>query len=276
MEVIGSGAFSIIYKGDHKGNPCAVKFSNNKENSRRFLRKEIDILKQIKGSVYGLQLLDYRISRPPRGFIKYEMLDKCLFDFCQDSNVNHLDIKKIAFQLLEGIKDIHHRGIVHCDLKPENIMLDTQGNVKIIDFGNSLHIKDLSTTRQTIGTLHYRPPESLINSPLTIKVDYWAYGCIIVELLTKRPLFSPKRDNNMFLNSALLGMMIMVFGDFNTEFLNTGLKTRRYFDVENNYTFKFKYLLGEKTSLYEILRYYDVDKMSAQYWSDYLYPFFKR
>lgn len=271
--VIGRGKFSVIYLDSHLGLSCAFKNIDTKENSRRYVRNEVEILKALKGCEHIVQLVDYKISRD--GYVKYERLDKTLLECIGYIDANR--IKSIALDLMKAVTEMHSRGVVHCDLKPENIMFDYNGTLKIIDFGNALFIDDLSTTEQSIGTLYYRPPEYIIKAPLDYRVDYWAVGCILMELLIESPLFLPKRDNEMYVHSYILGQMIMVLGDFPNEFISSGTYAHKYFDTEHpNNTYRFKHLLGKRTSLYRILRNSGYDKPTALYWSDFITPLFNR
>jgi serine/threonine protein kinase len=270
MSVIGRGAFSTIYEDTYNDIPCALKRADTKENSRRYIRHEVKILKALRGCKHIVQLLDYKISR--KGYIKYERLDKNLYQV-RDS-LNHDDIKNITNQLLEALQEMHSRGVVHCDLKPENIMFDSSGVLKLIDFGNALFMDELLNRDQSIGTLNYRPPEYIIGAPLDHRVDYWALGCITIEILIGRELFSPRRDNKMYVHSCLLGEIIMIFGQFSPEFINSGSLSHRYFDTGN--TFRFKYLLGKRVPIYKILRRFNLDKETAKQWDKFVGPFFLR
>ena len=96
------------------------------------------------------------------------------------------------FQLLLGTAELHSKRIIHRDLKPQNILLDSQLNVKIADFGlaRTFSIPIRPYTKQVV-TLWYRAPELLLGAPeYSTPIDIWALGCIFVELVTKTPLFT--------------------------------------------------------------------------------------
>ncbi len=271
-EVLGSGAFSVVYKHKLNGIPYAIKYADTKENSRRYIKHEVKILKALKGANHSVQMHSYRISR--NGYIMYEMLSDSLYEIQKNLSID--EIKDIACQLLKAIREMHSRGVIHCDLKPENIMFTSNKILKIIDFGNALFADELITSTNAIGTLYYRPPEYIIGAPLNYKVDYWAYGCIIMELLIGREIFYPKRDNYVNLHASMIGQMILLFGNFSKNFINSGKYSYKYFDMRNDNTYLFKYLLGSPTTLYKILRQTGYSKIEATEWSEFLEPFFKR
>lgn len=270
--VLGKGAFSIVYKDTFNDEPCAIKYADKNENSRRYLRHEVQILEALQDCKHVVKMMDYNISR--NGYIKYEILHMNLHSSWKVINMKN--IKLIADQLLEALREIHSRGVIHCDLKPENIMFTSDGVLRIIDFGNALFADELLTVDQSINTLYYRPPEYIIGAPLDYRVDYWAFGCIIMELLIETELFTPVRENNLYLHGNMLGQMIMIFGNFSDQFIDSGNHSHKYFDTKNNNVYRYKYLLGAPTSLYKILRNYGYDKEVAKEWADFLFPFFIR
>lgn len=85
----------------------------------------------------------------------------------------------------------HQRRVLHRDLKPHNLLIDTQGNLKIADFGlaRAFGVPVRAYTHEVV-TLWYRAPEVLLGSPrYSCPVDMWSVGCIMAELITKKPLF---------------------------------------------------------------------------------------
>lgn len=108
-------------------------------------------------------------------------------------------VKKIVKQTLEGIKFLHDNGIIHTDIKPENILLtlsmkqiDTVDdlNIKITDLGSSTPADNLYSL--SIGTTPYIPPEVVLRSKYDKSVDIWGIGCLLFELITGECLFDPE------------------------------------------------------------------------------------
>lgn len=108
-------------------------------------------------------------------------------------------IKKFLYQIVCGLKYIHSADVIHRDLKPGNILVTIQGNVKICDFGlargvNSMYLTTKSSAiTNYVATRWYRAPELMLSDKMYGKpVDLWAVGCILAELYGRRPLFVGK------------------------------------------------------------------------------------
>jgi len=102
-------------------------------------------------------------------------------------------IKELLRQMLEGLHYLHHRGILHRDIKGSNILLSSSGQLKLADFGLARHYHkrrpNLDYTNRVI-TLWYRPPELLLGATAYgPAVDIWSVGCIMLEMVTKKALF---------------------------------------------------------------------------------------
>ena len=100
-------------------------------------------------------------------------------------------IKKLMRQLCEGLKYCHSRRILHRDLKPQNLLVDREGNLKLADFGLARAFGvPLRTYTHEVVTLWYRAPEILLGGrQYSTGVDMWSVGCIFAEMCTRRPLF---------------------------------------------------------------------------------------
>jgi len=92
---------------------------------------------------------------------------------------------RIAIQIARAMECIHAQGIIHRDIKPDNIHINPEGKVKLMDFGIA-KTEDLSITRAgfTLGTPHYMAPEQVMGQKLTPSVDVYAFGILLFELLT--------------------------------------------------------------------------------------------
>ncbi|XP_037910317.1 cGMP-dependent protein kinase, isozyme 1 isoform X2 [Hermetia illucens] len=104
--------------------------------------------------------------------------------------------------VLQAFEYLHSRGIIYRDLKPENLMLDERGYVKLVDFGFAKYIGHSSKTWTFCGTPEYVAPEIILNKGHDRAVDYWALGILIHELLNGTPPFTandPMKTYNIIL-----------------------------------------------------------------------------
>lgn len=99
---------------------------------------------------------------------------------------------KIMRQLVSAIANAHHNGIVHRDIKPQNILMDAEGNVKITDFGIAMALNATAHTKtnSVIGTVHYLSPEQARGGMATKRSDIYSLGIVFYELLTGELPFS--------------------------------------------------------------------------------------
>ncbi|HVR76668.1 MAG TPA: serine/threonine-protein kinase [Planctomycetota bacterium] len=144
--------------------------------------------------VDGLDLA--RLLEPRRLQALQEFVSKSAWDHLNDVIVttgeDHCRLRPgIAVDILrgclEGLSSLHHNGIVHCDLKPSNIMIKRTGTKKIIDIDSScIPTVDVSTLR---GTPYYMAPEQLQGRPVQLQSDIASLGYILLEMLTGKLLF---------------------------------------------------------------------------------------
>jgi len=106
------------------------------------------------------------------------------------------DIVEIAAQICNGLKKAHESGIVHRDLMPENILIDTDGRVRIVDFGLAKlkSASRLTSVSSTLGTLYYMSPEQLQGSDVDHRADIWSLGIIFYEMLTQKNPFESEYE----------------------------------------------------------------------------------
>ena len=105
-----------------------------------------------------------------------------------------------AIQIFESLKFLGDRGILHCDLKPPNILLvgSDLTQIKIIDFGSSRYETDNNILGEdsTLQTRWYRAPEIILGMPYDNSIDMWSAGCILAELFMCGHLFPGQDDGD--------------------------------------------------------------------------------
>lgn len=102
-------------------------------------------------------------------------------------------------QIATGLKYCHTKKIVHRDIKPENFLFNCKGDIKIADFGWSVHAP-ASRMNTMCGTLDYLPPEMVEGVTYTEKVDLWSLGVLCYEFLTGKPPFQVTTFEDTFSN----------------------------------------------------------------------------
>ncbi|GAB0201252.1 aurora kinase B-like [Grus japonensis] len=191
---LGKGKFGNVYLARERGSGFLValkvlfKSQVEKEGVEHQLRREIEIQAHLRHPNI-LRLYNYFHDRrrvflileyAPRGEL-YKELQRC----------RRLDAPRTA-TLMEELADAllycHGRQVIHRDIKPENLLLGLKGELKIADFGWSVHAPSLRR-RTLCGTLDYLPPEMVEGQPHDEKVDLWCLGVLCYELLAGHPPF---------------------------------------------------------------------------------------
>lgn len=127
-----------------------------------------------------------------------ELLSMTLYDQMQERNFASLEmqiIRKYAIQILESLRTLRRHTIIHCDLKPENVMLvdSKKTDIKLIDFGSSCFEPEQLYTY--IQSRFYRAPEIMFGIHYTSAIDMWSFGCILAELYTGFPIYPGESES---------------------------------------------------------------------------------
>ena len=93
-----------------------------------------------------------------------------------------------------GLDHLHSNGIVYRDCKPENILLDDHGHVRISDLGLALEIPEGEVVRGRVGTVGYMAPEIIDNEKYTFSPDYFSLGCLVYEMIEGRAPFRARKE----------------------------------------------------------------------------------
>jgi serine/threonine protein kinase len=196
LEKIGEGTYGVVYKAKDRqtGRYMALKkirLEGEDEGIPPTSIREISLLKELDHP--NIVKLEDVVHSKNRLFLVFEFIDYDLKKYIDTvgGDIDPLLIKSYLYQLLLSIYYCHSRRILHRDLKPQNLLIDRKGILKLADFGlaRAFGIPLRSYTHEVV-TLWYRPPEILLGNKLySTPVDIWAVGCIFAEIVTRRPLF---------------------------------------------------------------------------------------
>ena len=205
---IGNGSFgNVVLARDHKfvGNSLvAVKIINNNLSSSMQSVNEIKMLKLIRGNGGHPNVINFynQFNFRSHVCIATELLSLNLYSLLEITKFQGLSVSLIepfARQILQGLRFLHNLKIIHCDIKPENVMLKLPSDpsssnitVKLIDFGSSCFYNEKTFTY--IQSRFYRAPEIIIGADYDSKIDIWSVGCVLAELFTGAPLFPGKNE----------------------------------------------------------------------------------
>ena len=234
LSLFGAGAFGQVVRCfDHKLKcQVAIKVIVNTEQMHEQGRIEAQILSRLnKAEVrHVVRAYDFFIFRS-HICITFEVLSKNLYEVVEQNNFKPLPLKLVrlyALQILSALDQAHRLNVVHCDLKPENVLLVKGSNsiVKLIDFGSSCFVDQ--QIYEYIQSRFYRAPEVIIGIPYGPPMDIWSFSLIIIELLLGVPLFPGDTE------AEVLSMMTALIGPPPKELVAVGKRKEEFFDDDCN------------------------------------------
>uniref|UniRef100_A0A8D3E1P9 Serine/threonine-protein kinase n=1 Tax=Scophthalmus maximus TaxID=52904 RepID=A0A8D3E1P9_SCOMX len=213
-EVLGSGQFGIVYGGKHRktGRDVAIKIIDKmrfptKQESQ--LRNEVAILQNLHQP--GIVNLECMFETPERVFVVMEKLHGDMLEMILSSEKSRLPERLTKFlvtQILVALRHLHFKNVVHCDLKPENVLLASAEpfpQVKLCDFGFARIIGEKSFRRSVVGTPAYLAPEVLRSKGYNRSLDMWSVGVIVYVSLSGTFPFNEDEDiNDQIQNAAFM------------------------------------------------------------------------
>lgn len=196
IEKIGEGTYGVVYKAKNKltGDIIALKkirLEAEDEGVPSTAIREISLLKEVKHP--NIVNLKDVVHQEGKLFLVFEYLDQDLKRYMDHTKgkLQKLLVKSYMHQILTGIAWCHAHRVLHRDLKPQNLLIDKQGAIKLADFGlaRAFGVPVRTYTHEVI-TLWYRAPEILLGGrQYSCPVDVWSIGCIFAEMISKTPLF---------------------------------------------------------------------------------------
>lgn len=197
IEKIGEGTYGVVYKAKDKstGQTVALKkirLDSDSEGVPSTAIREISLLKELDHTSI-VRLLDV-VHSEKKLYLVFQYLNQDLKKYMDSAPPSGLPlplVKSYLYQLLQGIAYCHSHRVLHRDLKPQNLLIDAEGSIKLADFGLARAFGvPVRTYTHEVVTLWYRAPEILLGSKFySTPVDVWSIGCIFAEMITKRALF---------------------------------------------------------------------------------------
>ena len=198
-----SGRVYEVYKNNDTKNRYALKIIKNKKVYRNQSLIELKIVTTLNKNFplnnhndsHIISVYDYFFYQEHLCII-FELLNENLYQLLQHNHLQGISLNSINFiikQILEAIEQVHRIGIIHCDIKPENILLKinieknkSDISVKLTDFGSAC-IKN-NPIFSIVQSLFYRAPEVILGIPYTQAIDIWSIGLVAIELFLGGPL----------------------------------------------------------------------------------------
>ena len=203
IEKLGSGGYSYVMLVQNKKSgkryalKCAAKYKKGKDRSHRTLT-EIKVLEKLKHkNIIRLKgyfeddemlylVLEYMPCRDCSKLFKHKLPTKS-------------QTKNMMKQMIKAVAYIHKKGIVHRDIKLENVLVDKHFNIKLIDFGLcAIKETEFDLLHDTLGTLRYTAPELIKGEGYNESVDIWGLGVIFFMLLTGEFPFNGSSKESIF------------------------------------------------------------------------------
>uniref|UniRef100_A0A8B9LL38 non-specific serine/threonine protein kinase n=1 Tax=Astyanax mexicanus TaxID=7994 RepID=A0A8B9LL38_ASTMX len=200
LEFLGRGTFGQVAKCWKRGTNeiVAIKILKNHPSYARQGQIEVSILNRLSAENAD----EFNFVRSYECFqhkghtcLVFEMLEQNLYDFLKHSKFSPLPlrhIRPILQQVATALMKLKSLGLIHADLKPENIMLvdpiRQPYRVKVIDFGSASHVSK-AVCSTYLQSRYYRAPEIILGLPFCEAIDMWSLGCVIAELFLGWPLY---------------------------------------------------------------------------------------
>jgi len=200
LEFLGRGTFGQVAKCWKKGTNdiVAIKILKNHPSYARQGQIEVSILSRLSqenADEFNFVRAYECFTHKNHTCLVFEMLEQNLYDFLKQNKFQPLPLKyirPITHQVLTALLKLKQLGLIHADLKPENIMLVDPTRhpyrVKVIDFGSASHVSK-AVCNTYLQSRYYRAPEIILGLPFCEAIDMWSLGCVVAELFLGWPLY---------------------------------------------------------------------------------------
>ncbi|OHT02527.1 CMGC family protein kinase [Tritrichomonas foetus] len=192
ISTIGNGSYGCVYKAWKNSTRQVVALKKMfKNSSLKMIMSEAEILDKLKSE--NIVSLEEIIKSNDLYYMVYSYSEFDLFALIKTLPASFFSPERVSYffrQILKALAYIHSFNIVHGDLKPDNIIVSCDNIVKICDFGLSKQLNPQNKKDTKLIYLFYRPLELLLGyDKYGTEVDIWSAGCILYEIIMKKPLF---------------------------------------------------------------------------------------
>nr|CCQ71385.1 hypothetical Homeodomain-interacting protein kinase HIPK [Cotesia congregata] len=241
LDYLGRGTFGQVVKCWKKGTNeiVAVKILKSHPSYARQGQVEISILSKLgkeNADEFNFVRAYECFTHKSHTCLVFEMLEQNLYDFLQKNKFAPLPlryIRPILQQVLVTLVKLKNLGIIHADLKPENIMLvdpiREPFRVKVIDFGSASYSARIYRNTY-LQSRYYRAPEILLGLPYSESIDMWSLGCVVAELFLGWPLYPGRSEYDQ------IRYISQTQGLPTEEMLNNASKSSKFFYKDKNST----------------------------------------
>lgn len=251
VDVLGKGSFGQVVRCvDHKcGGLVAIKIIRNKKRFHQQALVEVNILRKLRewvrleSSIWQSSILISLFQDPNNKYsmvsftqsfyfrghlcISTELLGMNLYEFIKTHDFRGFSlqlIRRFTKQMLNSLVLLHSHRIIHCDLKPENVLLahPMHSEIRVIDFGSSCFESEKVYTY--IQSRFYRSPEVILGMAYGLPIDIWSLGCILAELYAGYPIFPGENEQEQ------LACIMEVFGPPEKHLIEKSTRKKLFFD----------------------------------------------
>mmetsp|Transcript_123088 Transcript_123088/g.359370 ORF Transcript_123088/g.359370 Transcript_123088/m.359370 type:complete len:623 (-) Transcript_123088:412-2280(-) len=246
----GKGVFSNVVKAKDEQDKTvvAIKIMRCNDMMRKAAEKEVELLERLNRADRGNKKNIIRLLRTfsYRGHLC--LVFECMWDnlrvalkkYTKDKGMSLRAVRAYTKQLLVGLKHIHRSGILHADIKPDNILITAGHNlVKICDLGSAMELSEVEPTPYLVSRF-YRAPEICLGAKYGPPADVFATGASLFEIFTGKILFPGKSNNDM------LRHFMDLKGKFPHKVIKSGMTWKQHFDENLDFMYVDKHPVTRK------------------------------
>ena len=229
----GKGGTGAVFSCSYQQSPAAIKLFTDASSPTSFkyktAKQEVVMLEACKGLSNILKVLSWGTDLPTdRFFIVTELLRPINI-----SSLSPLQVQKISRGAFNGLKELHRKGILHGDVKPENCLVNINGEGVLADFGHASYIREKNW--YPIQTSWYRDPRVFIKAPYDHTIDLWGMGCTLSEFAMNWPLFPAQifkqlTNPESYADLHSMHLIVQLIGHPPKEYLLKGGEYHKFFD----------------------------------------------